>query len=339
MLTLDAKDGPKLAFLAEGAANIVYRLLPPEDGPDAYAEADLGHDEDEYPPTEIQAPLMDPTFTAKLLRLRKDLPSSVSVADSYQQYLEYIVPLFSPETLVHQELIEITSTMVQSCNRDLKYMEAQGVRPKKRAGIYLAQEEEHGRLITDMSCSSIEDEAHQSLEFKPKWLAQSPSAPADARRCRTCALRAMHDYDSNMVDHKLHAKGPVFCPLALMSEHRPRIREVVEAQLWQHSPVENFDELTQSVTEYLFQNPLLERLRNLQTTLDTRGIFEADPSSSEFRLAMTLRDCTLFLKVATHIEIWEFSELSICLGTYFWQRPNRSSSCGSRSKVIRRRQG
>ena len=29
------------------------------------------------------------------------------------------------------------------------------------------------------------------VEFKPKWLAQSPNAPADWVLCRTCAVRHM----------------------------------------------------------------------------------------------------------------------------------------------------
>lgn len=47
---------------------------------------------------------------------------------------------------------------------------------------------------------------------------------------------------------------------------------------------------------WLQSNTLLKRLKEAQIQLDPKGVFDADPEDEKFRLAMTLRDCTVFLK-------------------------------------------
>ncbi|MCJ1431981.1 hypothetical protein MMC27_001337 [Xylographa pallens] len=45
------------------------------------------------------------------------------------------------------------------------------------------------------------------------------------------------------------------------------------------------------------EDGLLGRLRELQVRFDPSGAVEGDVEGAEFRLAMTLRDCTLYLRV------------------------------------------
>ena len=91
-----------------------------------------------------------------------------------------------------------------------------------------------------------------------------------------------------------------FCPLNLMSGDIRRVAVVVEALLGgcNYSDMERMrvgDRLMSWAREA--REGLLGRLRELQGALDGMGVLDADVTSAEFETAMTLRDCTLFLKV------------------------------------------
>lgn len=294
MLTLDYDNGLELEYLAEGGANVVYRICPSAPSPGMQV-TELSDQEDNMT-SEIQAPSMDPSLAGKLLRLSKDIPSRTSVLESQQQHMTHISPLLPDENLVQQDVVEITARLKQHCNEDLRRMECERTRPKNRTSVYLAEGEIHGLLVTDMSCSSIEDENFSCVEFKPKWLVQSASAPKTARRCRTCALRAMRR--SNHVHSKdnVSDKRPEICPLALLSNDKDVVHKTAFeiASKGHHTSMEN--SLLDALTSFLYQNPVLSRLQDLQVELDPQSIFESDLQSFRFLAAMTLRDCTLFLK-------------------------------------------
>ncbi|KAF3915360.1 hypothetical protein AA313_de0206267 [Arthrobotrys entomopaga] len=77
-----------------------------------------------------------------------------------------------------------------------------------------------------------------TVEFKPKYLVQSPDAPKDWKLCRTCALRSMR---SRSVSERSTASAnsergdegqyiaPVYCPLDLVSTDHDRVMTAVEA--------------------------------------------------------------------------------------------------------------
>jgi inositol-pentakisphosphate 2-kinase len=133
------------------------------------------------------------------------------------------------------------------------------------------------------------------LEFKPKWLAQSPSAPANSRRCRTCALAARtgarRAYDSP-------PKKAYLCPLKLVS---PRQQDLRDAAIFiydaQHQELAEAQLNTMRIQLWLQKTILLRRLRDLQVQLDRRGTFALDVTTKDFRLAMTLRDCAVFVRI------------------------------------------
>lgn len=287
-----------LQYLAEGAANIVYRFSIPPTSPSISADItpddDNGSETTTPPPSEIDALRYDPVFNDKLLRLRKGLASTVSNEESFKRFQDVIRPLFPVENLVEQALVRLPSCLVANCNRKLHSQEKSGARPRHRHGIYLAENESYGTLITDMSPNS--DVGEILVEFKPKWLAQSPSAPPGSTRCRTCALRAMKNAQrgNGAEDTSLS-----FCPLDLVSQDRSRVERAVTAiclslkkdsQLYESEP-------RIRLADFVYENPLLRRLKQLQLDLDRVGILEADVTSRDFLTAMTLRDCTLFVKV------------------------------------------
>ncbi|KAL8669903.1 MAG: hypothetical protein Q9224_007708, partial [Gallowayella concinna] len=220
MLVLD-KDTPiRVRYHAEGAANVVFVVT-------SSRNVVSNDDEDDYgivgTTTDDGVPRIDTRLKGKLLRLRKDVPSVTPILDSHWHFQEHIEPLFPADSLVEQLLCKITPDFVKKCNAALRREEKEPSkkRPIKRHGVNLSESETHGILITDMRS----DTTHASIEFKPKWLAQSPTAPAGSKRCRTCALRAMRDnvkHDSNTPQQPNAGKEPradFLCPLTLVSDN------------------------------------------------------------------------------------------------------------------------
>ena len=286
LVTIGLDDGLQLVYLGEGAANVVYRILPLD--PSISSELNFGsYGPNTPPPTEIEPLHVDPNLEGRLVRLRKKTPSTTPVTDSQAHFENSIKPLFPRENLVQQVLFQPSKDLLRDCNVRLREMERKGgARPAKRHGVYLAEDEMYGMLVTDMSCN---DDSFRFFEFKPKWLAQSPSAPPESKRCRTCALRAMK-------------KGtrPCFCPLDLLEKEGIttavcRIMGLDPRRRKEYSEPEK--EMLGRVRDFLLKDPLLRRLKQLQTNKDPNGVLKANVISPDFLAAMTLRDCTLYLKV------------------------------------------
>src|SRR5271170_93276 len=191
---LDTSNGRiGLQYLAEGAANVVYRILP------LSGEAAVGG-----------------VFNGKLLRLRKDTPTSRPYEEIVHDFERIFVKLFPSDFLVPLALFRLPSPAdlaIKPLNITLKAREHDKLRSKRRHGVYLAADENYGILVTDMT---PKNDREVFIEFKPKWLVQSPSAPSEACRCRTCALREMR-----RVTTSSYGRGDAdFCPLDLLSEDR-----------------------------------------------------------------------------------------------------------------------
>ena len=289
----------RLEFLAEGAANIVYKLILPPCSPTINSEIYFEDEEfgpDTPPPTETPMLRWDPLLTEKLLRLRKDLPTATSVFEAQHSFEEHIEPNFSNDHLVEQILIRLPPGLIKTCNEELRSMEAGDLRPEKRHGVYLSTSETYGIVVMDMSPRYHGDML--SIEFKPKWLAQSPSAPKGATRCRTCALRKMRiaQYtDSSKLDTAVKES---FCPLDLVSDDKDRVADVVDSIL-RDSVYSEFvnKSVSSDIFDFIYQSPLLLSLKEQQTKLDPGGVFAVSNDNIDLMIAMTLRDCTLFLHV------------------------------------------
>ncbi|CUS11979.1 unnamed protein product [Tuber aestivum] len=298
----------QLTYLAEGAANIIYRLsaapgAPPVDG-----------------------------YVNRLLRLRKALPSAQPNLLAYSHLLHTFHPLFPSHLLVPTTLIRVPRSVILRENVNLLQMENAGKRPAKRRGLYLEEEaEDYGFVILDMSPRAIEDlpptppdidgaiappisgvtaEEFKSkgfltrqilVEFKPKWVVQSPSAPANWRRCRTCALRLQK-----------HGK-PSHCPLDLSSQEEPRVRNTLQHILPSIQPKnlqlrhgEAWEDarkvIEDQAADFLVSSELMPLLKRLQLEMDPLGPIMAAREGSQycrerFVTAMTIRDLTIFLRI------------------------------------------
>jgi inositol-pentakisphosphate 2-kinase len=139
------------------------------------------------------------------------------------------------------------------------------------------------------------------IEFKPKWLTQSPNAPSGAIRCRNCAREA---YRFNQ--KKIAQPGVILCPLDLLRCRKDpaALQQVVDHIIPNHYPV-SAGQLDRLVT-WLKTNSLMERLRDAQIQNDPYGPLKAMGSTNDgsgyvdmmhLALAMTLRDCTCFLRI------------------------------------------
>ena len=296
VLQLGLESMLTLEYLAEGAANIVYKIVvtPPSPGTEADLNFEAGASSPDSPPSsDIPALRLDPRLEDKLVRLRKNLPSTVAVIESHKHFKSHVMPLFgnlsTKGCLAGQSLLRPSKELLDDCNAKLRTMEADGSRDPKRHGVYLAEDEDYGTLVTDMSSES--DGYYVSVEFKPKWLAQSPSAPPGSRRCRTCALRAMKGATKENPE-------PGFCPLSLVSHDIFKITQAINSITSTSKRSKDLHEHARSaLIKFLYNTHLLELLRRLQVEKDPLGALRTDPHDPDFLTAMTLRDCTLFLKV------------------------------------------
>jgi inositol-pentakisphosphate 2-kinase len=263
-----------LTYLAEGAAHIVYRISLPG-----------------------TAATTHPQLVGRLFRFRKSIPSAVPCAQTVSNFQNRIAPLFPEDSLVDLKLHHLPDPygVTTKLNTALQQREANGTRPIQRRGIYLApsSEEPNDILVTDMSPQGPDE---RLVEFKPKWLVQSPSAPAGARRCRTCALREMRTEDERLTGDNHTGRGHAeFCPLDLLSTDDDVLERVIQL-------LSLTSEFTRTYV-WIFKEhiqPLLLRLRDLQAEYNNVGINNfANGQDQDFSVSMALRDCSLFLKSKT----------------------------------------
>lgn len=283
-----------LHYLAEGAANVIYRFsFPPPSPPTTsnLADLDQGSESQTPPPTEIQALRYDPIFERRLLRLRKALPSSTPNAQACAALHEIFFPLFP---LIAHDLVRLPPNFLHSANEALRALEVIGGRPQKRHGLYLAEDEPHGVLVTDMTPNTAKGEI--LVEFKPKWLVQSHSAPRGWKRCRTCALRQQRNA-IRRAKGKQEEGG--FCPLDLASMDPARVQRAVRfiATVKHTKGWQDLDQLRQRITTFLLESTAIPKLKGLQEELDKVGVLAADTSSREYLMAATIRDCSIYIKV------------------------------------------
>lgn len=138
------------------------------------------------------------------------------------------------------------------------------------------------------------------LEIKPKWLLQSPDAPAGAIRCRTCAMQTL------LPKHRAN----YICPLLLLHGTPNHIRPWLSTRISKLLPTATTaPRLVQGITEQVLAylttgvgRTLLQHLAFLQSKLDPYGVLwqnNMDTSNAinfNLRAAMSLRDCSLFIK-------------------------------------------
>ncbi|RVX66973.1 hypothetical protein B0A52_09187 [Exophiala mesophila] len=278
----------QLQYLAEGAANVIYSV------------------------TSVAAPASQAHhMNCCVMRLRKDLPSTKPSRQVVDEFNTQIVPLFQHDSslLLNHVLCKLTPQMVETLNRGLREMDrgrtAVGddepriyFRHPHRRHVYLPSydDEDHGILMQNLNGPGV-----RLVEFKPKWLVQSPSAPTGARNCRTCAMNAMRRHGG-----KFQGRGDSgFCPLDLLSSDDDVLRHAL-ASIWPHAnhgddDDDDDDGLTAFLAEFRQRvQPALRHLAILQKKFNGVGLHDfrrPDGSDSHFAVAMALRDCSVFLSL------------------------------------------
>ncbi|KAI1636714.1 inositol-pentakisphosphate 2-kinase-domain-containing protein [Biscogniauxia mediterranea] len=239
-------------YLAEGRANVVF-IIKGTGGP------------------EVPKGL----FEGTLLRVPKMTPG-VTPCDyeTLQNFHERLVEVrVGREHIVPQLLVKISENVANILNAKRNKGDGSVIKPG------------HAMLIQDMSPSPD----HLAIEFKPKWLAQSPIAPPDATRCRTCAREAFRNSQKLAKGKKISI--PI-CPLGLMHDNRAVVMSTMDrlAPEWSERDKER-------LADALKKSGILERLLLLQKEGDPERALFINPWDAHFGLAMTLRDCSCFIRM------------------------------------------
>lgn len=217
-------------------------------------------------------------YPGKLLRLRKNVDSAANareVWDFIQARLKklhaYMVPV---------ELVNVTRELLEQLDEDLLDDEfgllVDMVESKDQRKLSGATIGRNGNGIV--------------VEFKPKWLIQSPCAPKNAYYCRTCSIRRMRN------------KSGTFCPLDLGSNDPLRLAKAVKELVKDHGTGLPLEAL---LLDYFSRSNILIELKRLQA-LDSRGPLGGDDlvcyvNDEPFTTAMTSRDVTILVEVSnTH---------------------------------------
>ncbi|MDI1490456.1 MAG: Inositol-pentakisphosphate 2-kinase [Ramalina farinacea] len=239
----------------------------------------------------------DPRIRGKLLRLRKQDPSATPVLESHKYFKSQIEPLFPPGMLIEQSLCTVFPALLKKYNKELRRDEKrQFLRDEGRAGTYLAEEEPHGLLVTSM----IYDDQHACCDFKPKWLTPSPFTHDGAKRCRNCAMAAKRgDHDG----------FGAWCPLALNSDNEEILRKHLDGAFGnlRGAPFYVPEQVSYAIP-FLKQSGMMRRLRELQEEYKVEELLGEGPPGEKLKLAMTLRDCTMFMKDGYPLLLPAFAE-------------------------------
>jgi inositol-pentakisphosphate 2-kinase len=335
-----------LEYLAEGNANVIYNLHPTN-----------GNIND-------TPSILSQHAHCAVLRLRKDLAFTKPAIEVLSAFRTKIQPLFIPEfkdLLMEQALFKMERQTVDEVNSTLKSMETDSgpvakSRPSARRGVYHPsfEKESYGILMPNLlslgpthetsaetqNGDGFEENKTKLLEFKAKWLLQSPSAPSAAVRCRTCAvntLRRLKDVekengaatDTTEKKQKHRGRGDGgFCPFAILSEDPSILQAALEIMglFGSHRAMEGATTLQNDFIAKV--QPVLRHLQTLQGKYNEVGLRDfqdasterasnATPShESDFSVAMALRDCSIFLIVAekgerTCIEAVKIADLDL----------------------------
>ncbi|KAK0661256.1 inositol-pentakisphosphate 2-kinase [Cercophora samala] len=257
-----------IKFVNEGAANLVFEVRLPPSPPSTTGSHRNGHSD---------------IFQGKLLRVPKAGAKTFPYPELQQYWDSTITPLFPPENLVQHQLVKLgqSPSKVISLLDDLLIKEEPG-RRKDFRGTRVLPNAQYGMLIEDMRSRNPSD---LFVEFKPKWLSPSPS---QRTRCRNCAREAYRDH-LDPSHHKAHRLG-ILCPLDFVAcQSNPGSLDNVLKHI---APTSASPTQRDQLTNWLKTNGLLPLLQQAQA--------KYDPSLGvNLELAMTLRDCSLFLRISS----------------------------------------
>ncbi|KAH8737834.1 inositol-pentakisphosphate 2-kinase-domain-containing protein [Ilyonectria robusta] len=255
-------------LIGEGAANAVFELALPEG----------------YPPSS--------EFKGWLLRVAKTPTNGAPPRYNYLKQQEFYadkVKSHLKDHVIQQELVVVRdSDIVYELNAFLRRMDHQ--RKEKFRGSFIAQTN-WGFLVEDMR--PTDPTKSILIEFKPKWLNQSPTAPSGAIRCRQCAMELYNFVKDPSLTRSVPETKP--CPLVLDNPDAP---------LDISSPFRLAPQLAKlnssTILSSLYSaanHQVIQDLREVQKLADPHGPLNASKDDPMFNFAMTVRDCTCFVQI------------------------------------------
>ncbi|KNG48151.1 inositol-pentakisphosphate 2-kinase protein [Stemphylium lycopersici] len=305
-------------YLNKGAANIIFRIQDwTQSGPATKFSFFSFIDVLRESKSSFKATPMDHQYLMRhVLRVPRGGQKHLSSMEIIHGYEHAIRPLFLPGTYrtlgkVPAQRGGADTTITNRLSRDLtKHLmdhEAVLLLPDVMSHLYTRVEKSTFANTTPRNCWGIllpnmspTPGRSITLEIKPKWLAQSPNAPSGAIRCRTCAMQVSVPKN----------RASYICPLQVLhgdsSIIRPWAHATVTRQFGNESPSQAvISTMVEGIVAYLTVGDgvdLLRHLLQLQSTLDPWGVLCRPKQESELfdynlRLAMTLRDCSLFIKI------------------------------------------
>ncbi|RYP57880.1 hypothetical protein DL770_010558 [Monosporascus sp. CRB-9-2] len=286
---VDALDKYDFEYVAEGRANVVFGIRDPP--------------EDDGGPTVPRG-----QFEATLLRVPKATPG-VTPCDytTLQRFHEDLVERrVGRENLVPQVLVAISPGLAERLNAARANANGGRGRGRRKDGSGGDGHDGHGdgndsrSVIRPGAAMLIQDmgpaPGYRTFEFKPKWLTQSPLAPPGATRCRTCARETFRNRQMLKKGAAVEVSAPM-CPLGLVHDDPAVVAATVERLApadWSRRDRERLAAALRAPG-----NNVLDRLRDLQVEGDPppgRALFDS-PGDPGFGLAMTLRDCSCFVRL------------------------------------------
>ncbi|PSN72154.1 hypothetical protein BS50DRAFT_244195 [Corynespora cassiicola Philippines] len=321
-------------YLAEGAANLVFRICP------------WSYYADQTPLVFVDTndvALSRKDFLGMVLRVSKGLQKTLKGEEIMSGFQQYVKPLFNTSRSVEAK----TSSFSDPPAFEPRTAKMNGLEKPKPHGSIVSISEVHSMeeylmdhvavLIPSMTMITISADHERrgircpvpvddewgillpnmcsvpgtsiTVEIKPKWLLQSPNAPRGALRCRTCALHA-----SKRKGRPIE-RPAYMCPLQILhgDKHivRPWMRQkVLEVIKDFPTPIypATFERIVDRMVEYLTVGDgakLLGYIKDLQQRLDPKGVqlrgsikqIDSFRYTCDLRLAMTLRDCSMYIKV------------------------------------------
>lgn len=231
---------------------------------------------------EVQPRQADDLLAGWLLRVPKKVEGALPHSyEELQRYRERVVaPKVGTKHLVPQLLVSVSPVATEALNTE---RELRSQRKEPHSSVA----EGHAMLVQDMNILPGHNDI--GLEFKPKWLAQSPIAPPDSTRCRTCAREAYRNHEKQAEGKK--TKPPV-CPLGLVASDAREVLQTIKLLAPDWSPSDQ-EHLQRAFSE----SGIFQKLRDLQVEGDPGNTMFNHPENESFGLAMTLRDCTCFVRM------------------------------------------
>lgn len=227
------------SYLAEGGANVVFKYIG------------------------SGRPLQN-----MVLRTQKAVKEHFTIKEQHEWLRKDLLPVVpSLECyILPSHLVAVMDEQYLKLNNHLKHAD----RPQKHSNVGLDMSQRSALLLPRLS--STQDRL--VLEFKPKWLLQSPCAPAHATTCRTCAIRRMRARDPSLSG---------YCPLDLLSQDPDQCKRAVLALRSQYGWICSEAEVN-SVVAFLSDDTLIHCLSEAQFKTQDR-----------LPMCMTLRDCSIYL--------------------------------------------